>query len=148
VIRAIEADIPVSPLDMVGIASKINRVKSAYMRGTDRTCKGFGFNALRAVSGTERTKSDFPVLIFQGWRGVEIITRIHQLPPIVMTQKCTRCIRPHKKDAMCKILDEFFDPQSQNCGGSRQCLLLTDCVEEVALLAGSGGNGASVEGSA
>jgi hypothetical protein len=44
---------------------------------SDRTGKALGFDSLWAVSTTDRAEQDPPLVVFQCWIGVEIVTRIH-----------------------------------------------------------------------
>jgi hypothetical protein len=54
-IHTIEADIPVRPLDTVGIAGQINSLEPAYGLRSYPTGEVFGFDTLRAILPAERS---------------------------------------------------------------------------------------------
>src|ERR1700737_2628712 len=75
-IRAIEANVPVRPLDPSRIASDIQCSEPADVDGAHPTGKGLGIDAFRVVSSNSE-RSKYLHLVIQFWRAGEIAAGFH-----------------------------------------------------------------------
>ena len=71
------ADIPVRPLDTVGIAGQIDGLAPAYGLRSHPTGEVFGFDTLRAILPAERSKQNSPFLVIQFRHVGEIAAPLH-----------------------------------------------------------------------